>query len=65
MGKGRTYYSARIDGARGNYNLPVRFDMTDGFLGITQVESEKVSDRVLLSPEQVKKLIAFVELQRR
>lgn len=59
--KGRTIYSDQIAGARGNYNWPVRFDSTDGHLGITQTEGDKVKDRVLLSPKQVQELIKFCQ----
>lgn len=58
--QGRTYYSERINGARGNHNLQVRFDISDGHLGITQFEGETVTDRVLLSPAQVQALLDFV-----
>jgi hypothetical protein len=57
--RGRTYYSDVIEGASGNYNWPVTYDMSDGYLGITQTEGGKVKDRVLLSPKQVKELIEF------
>lgn len=61
METGITTYSKDIPGARGNYEWPVRFDVTDGFVGVTQFDGNKVKDRVLLSPEQVKKLIAFIK----
>lgn len=57
---GRTTYSEKIKGAPGNYNWQVRFDDTDGFLGITQFDGEVVKDRVLLSPAQVMELLSFV-----
>lgn len=56
MEKDRTYYSDEIKGTRGNHDLPAKFDLTDGYLGITQT-----GDRVLLSPKQVKALTEFVE----
>lgn len=58
---GRTYYSDKIDGERGNYGWPVRYDLTDGYVGITQTEGDVVKDRVLLSPKQVKELTRFIE----
>lgn len=58
--RGITRYSERIKGNRGNFNWPVRFDLTDGYLGITQMEGESVNDRVLLSPTQVQELLDFV-----
>lgn len=60
MATGITTYSERILGAPRNYNWPVRFDMTDGCLGISQVEDDKVIDRVLLSPKQVSELLTFI-----
>jgi hypothetical protein len=63
--KGRTYYSGEIEGARGNYGWPVKYDLTDGYLGISQTEDGKVKDRVLLSPKQVKELTEFVERKGR
>jgi hypothetical protein len=59
--KGRTYYSDKVKGARGNYNWLARYDLTDGYLGISQIEGDKVKDRVLLSPKQVKELIEFAQ----
>jgi hypothetical protein len=56
----RTDYSPVLPGERGNYNWPVRYDMTGGFLGITQIEGDTVKDRVLLSPKQVRELTAFI-----
>jgi hypothetical protein len=63
MATGQTHYSDWIDGARGNYDWPVRYDRTDGYLGISQIEGGK--DRVLLSPKQVQELIKFIEQQPR
>jgi hypothetical protein len=57
---GRTTYSEKIKGDRGNFDWQVRFDLTDGFLGITQFDGEAVKDRVLLSPAQAKELVEFV-----
>jgi hypothetical protein len=57
---GITRYSDRIKGAPGNYNWIARFDMTDGFLGITQIEEGAVKDRVLLSPAQVREMLDFI-----
>ena len=60
MRKGITNYSERIKGSPRNYNWSVRFDLTDGCLGISQIEGDEVKDRVLLSPTQVRGLIDFV-----
>lgn len=56
---GKTYYSEKIKGTRRNYDWAVGFDLTDGFLGITQFDGETVKDRVLLSPAQVRELLNF------
>jgi hypothetical protein len=56
----RTVYSEKIEGARGNYHLPARFDLTGGYLGISQFDNAAIKDRVLLSPRQLKALLAFV-----
>lgn len=60
MARGDTTYSEKIKGARGNYNWTVRFEKTDGFLGVTQYEGETIKDKVLLSPDQVRELVSFV-----
>lgn len=60
-----TKYSDTIYGDRGNFEWPSRFDWTGGYLGITQTEDGAVKDRVLLSPEQVKELMDFVEKNKR
>jgi hypothetical protein len=62
-----TKYSEQIKGDKRNYNWPVRFDMTTGgFLGISQLEGlDTVRDRVLLSPNQVKELVAFIKSHQR
>lgn len=61
MATGRTTYSEMIKGTHGNFNWPVRFDLGDGYVGITQFDGDgAVADRVLLSPEQVRELLAFL-----
>jgi hypothetical protein len=55
-----TTYSKKIPGERGNFQLRVRFDQTDGFIGITQFDDDGVSDRVLLSRKQVDELLKFI-----
>lgn len=61
-----TTYSDEIKGERRNYNWSVGFDWTTGgFLGITQKDGADVKDRVLLSPEQVKELTAFIDANKR
>jgi len=57
-----TEYSSQIEGTLRNYNWPVRFDHTDGFVGVDQYDEEgHVKSRVLLSPVQVEELIVFVK----
>jgi hypothetical protein len=59
-GKGMTKYSATVPGTARNYNWPIRFDKTDGFVGITQLETDgRIKDRVLLSPKQITELLLF------
>jgi hypothetical protein len=60
--KGRTEYSSDIAGTWTNHDLTVRFDMTDGVLGISQWVGKEIKnvDRVLLSKEQVKALLKFI-----
>lgn len=61
--KGQTHYSDEIPGAKQNYDLSVTFDLTDGFLGISQKDAGVVKDRVLLSPKQVEELTKFLARQ--
>lgn len=56
---GKTEYSTEIPGSDQNHNISVRFDLTDGCLGITQVKQIEV-ERILLSPRQVRALILFL-----
>ena len=61
VSSGLTDYSAKIAGDRRNYKQVAQFDLTDGYLGIsTQFPEGGTVDRVLLSPRQVKALVAFV-----
>lgn len=62
--KGETAYSEKIAGATGNYDWPVEFDATDGFVGISQ-HTHKGIDRVLLSPAQLDELIAFAKRNKK
>ena len=57
---GTTTYSDKVKGDRGNYSWIARFDLTDGYLGITQFDGEAVKDRVLLSPAQLQELLDFI-----
>ncbi len=62
-----TIYSLKIEGEPPNYNWPVSFDITDGFVGIDQYKDyaeRRTIDRVLLSPTQMQELIAFVKRRR-
>lgn len=56
-----THYSDKIEGTTENYDWSVRFNDTDGCVGITQFEGNTVKDSVLLSKLQVRELIAFVK----
>ena len=61
--KGETAYSPQIEGAKENWHGAVRFDWTDGGLGIVQRigwVGTKSTERVLLTPVQVRELVAFV-----
>lgn len=56
-----THYSAEVDGDRGNSQQRVRFDVTDGYVGITQWPGpDAPASRVLLSPAQLTALRAFL-----
>lgn len=57
-----TYYSKDIRGDSRNYGWKVSFDVTDGYLGINQMDDAgAVKDRVLLSPQQMRDLVDFYE----
>lgn len=58
-----TEYGEHVEGDAGNYFWKTRFNITDGYVGITQSDAPHVNDtsRVLLSPDQVKALIRFVK----
>lgn len=60
----RTRYSEKVKGDRGNFNWLARFDLSGGYLGITQFEGDAVTDRVLLSPAQVQQLVDFVSKKK-
>ncbi len=56
----RTEYSDIVKHGNGNY-IPLRFDLTDGYLGVTETDGgAMVGNRILLSPTQVQALIDFV-----
>lgn len=59
---GVTYYSDELVGDRGNYWWSARYDVTRGHLGISQTtEKGRPTERVLLSPYQIKELKKFLE----
>lgn len=62
-GRGTTRYSDKVPGAEGNYRHAARFDVTNGYIGITQWTDASV-ERVLLSPAQMRALVAFVTRKR-
>ncbi len=58
---GRTRYSAVVKGSTGNWRRDVRFDVTNGYVGITAYEiGDAPIQRVLLTPKQFEALKAFV-----
>lgn len=63
---GITHYSDMVVGERRNYNRAARFDYTDGFVGISEFNEidGPVRQRVLLSTDQVVKLLEFLKEQR-
>jgi len=53
-------YSAEIKGDDRNWNWSAQFDKSgDGYVGITQTR-DGTTDRVLLSPAQVRALLKFI-----
>ena len=63
---GVTVYSSWVRGSWGNYHQKVRFDLADGYMGIDQpAPQDSVPGRILLSPAQVKTLLAFVKTNER
>lgn len=64
---GTTDYSDVAAGDARNHRRPVRFDYTDGYVGITEYEvyepvgNRVVGERVLLSPKQWDALVEFVQ----
>jgi len=64
VGREITDYSGRIAGTPQNHGLAVRFDVTDGFVGISQFDGKRVADRVLLSPGQMRALFRFLNEAR-
>lgn len=59
-----TKYSDSVKGDKGNHNQDARFDLSGGYLGVTQWDGDKVTDRVLLTPKQVTEMAAFVEANK-
>ena len=59
--KGISEFSRQIPGTRGNFHWPVRFDILDGYVGISQLHPAGGQwERVLLSPNQVSALAKFL-----
>jgi len=68
VGRGITDYSDRVPGETRNHDHACSFDVTDGFVGITQYDTAdptRVTDRVLLSPAQFRALLDFLDTARR
>lgn len=59
---GETTYSEEFPGDKRNWDWPVRFDFTDGYLGITQTAGS--TERVLLARSQLDELVRFVRERR-
>jgi hypothetical protein len=59
--KGTTRYSKPHKGDKWNWRRVTQFDVTDGYLGITQTENGAVVDRVLLTPSQVTALRDYID----
>lgn len=62
----RIYYSESFPGTKANYNWPIECAVTNGYLSITQTKDDGPSRKavveiVLLSPEQWRKIVAFVQ----
>ena len=53
--EGHTYYGSVLHGDRTNHMLSVRFDYTDGYIGITQGV-----DRILITPKQAAEMQKFI-----
>ena len=61
---GLTHYSQEVPGTPMNHGFVVRFDLTDGYLGVSQRGRDSTwTNRVLLSPDQIQALLAFVRLK--
>ena len=59
------YYGPEVKGDKGNFDQPVRFDWTSGYIGISQFEGKAVKERVLLSPVQARALMEFIRRKGR
>ena len=58
---GITRYSIVVKGSAGNYRRDARFDVTEGYVGISVYEAGgNVIQRVFLTPKQFEALKAFV-----
>jgi hypothetical protein len=61
-------YSKWIEGSENNHGWPARFDKDRGCVGISQTAedgSSIITDRVLLSPKQVRELLAFLGAEKK
>jgi len=55
-------YSKEVAGDEGNHKWPVSFDVSQTYTGINQMDANgRITNRVLLTSEQYKALVAFVE----
>ena len=60
--KGRIDYSEVINGTERNFDRAVRFDVIDGFVGISQFGTKPpiYTERILLTKRQFIELVKFV-----
>jgi hypothetical protein len=62
--EGETTYSEKIPGVAANYNWPVQFDTTDGFLRVSQYHADDQENKieiVLLCPSQIEAMLSFLK----
>ena len=60
-----TVYSRKYPGDWTNHGLVARFDLTDDYVGITQVDPvDGIRGRVVLTPSQWEALTRFVRARR-
>ena len=53
-------YTDKLKGDKGNYGWVARFDLSNGYLGITEWLDDNKIERILLCPAQVEALQEFL-----